>query len=305
MALPQLPKSVVLMMASKEHRLWHYLWHGLRSTWERLTPEQQQSVLDVYPGWQPPRPSLDANGNRNRDNNSGEDFLYMHRIMMIMVNGILAKEGNPNYPWIQGWKKIPRPWDNDYPVPPSFSFDPSYDETLKQIKSEVYFWRIFAVQEQQFTDPDYLRSVTLGQLGADMEGTIHNGMHVRWSAKSPVGYRPNSALTDSVNESWNQPEYNWLFDTYSSHVNPIFWKLHGWVDDRIEDWKRINKADDYEWKGTWIGNPLPHSIHHHNHNHNHNHNAQMETQGDIINKMEQLASILAQTGKWRGFYIDT
>lgn len=46
---------------------------------------------------------------------------------------------------------------------------------------------------------------------------------MRWSAESPRGYRPDTALTYSVDENWNQLEYNWLGDTYSSHVNSIFW----------------------------------------------------------------------------------
>lgn len=295
MALTQLPQSVVLMMASKEHRLWHYLWHGFRNNWERLTPVQQQSVLDVYPGWQPPRPTLDANRKIMRDNDSGEDFLYMHRIMIMMVNGILANEGNPNYPWIQGWKKIPRPWDSDYPVPPTYSSgDPRFDEIFKRTKTDDAFWQFFAGEEQRFTDLDYLRSVTLGQLGSDLEWTIHNNMHARWSAESPMGYRPNflDITSEPVDERWNQPEYNWLFDFYSSHVNPIFWKLHGWVDDRIDDWKRVNRADDYEWKGTWIGNPAPHGPHHH---------AALMGVPAEIDKLERLAGILGSTG-WRGFF---
>jgi len=33
-----------------------------------------------------------------------------------------------------------------------------------------------------------------------------------------------------------------LGDFYSSHVNPVFWRLHGWVDDRIEDWFAAHEA---------------------------------------------------------------
>ncbi|MFG0216368.1 Tat pathway signal protein [Brevibacillus porteri] len=295
MALTPLPQSVIQMMASKEHRLWHYLWHGLRNSWEQLTPEERQSILDVYPGWQPPRPALDSNRRPLRDNNSGEDFLYMHREMIMMVNAVLANEGNPNYPWVQGWKKVPRPGDSDYPVPPAYSIgDTDSDKFIQTSKTD--FWTLFARLEERFMDLDFLRSVTLGQLGSDIEWSIHGGMHGRWSAESPMGYRPDSALNEPVNDIWNQPEYNWLFDTYSSHVNPIFWKMHGWVDDRIDDWKRANKIDDYEWKGTWMGDPIPHGPHHHR--------ALMEAPGEI-EKFEQIAGILASTGKWRGFFFIT
>lgn len=302
MALAQLPQSVIQMMASKEHRLWHYLWHGLRNTWESLTPQDQQDIINIYPGWEPPRPAFDVDGNRNRDNDSGEDFLYMHRLMIMMVNEVLAKEGNPNYPWVQGWKRVPRPGDSNYPVPPSYSTGNSDSDTAIQgRKDNNTFWTTFVGQEQRFTDPDYLRSLTLGQLGSDIEFTIHNWMHLRWSAESPVGYRPDSALIEPVDDIWNKPEYNWLADTYSSHVNPIFWKLHGWVDDRINDWMQAKQIGDYEWKGTWLGNPPQHD-HDHNHPHPH-HLLALIDNPEETKKMEQLATILAKSGKWSGLFV--
>lgn len=100
---------------------------------------------------------------------------------------------------------------------------------------------LFSGLEKKFTDPDYLSSVTLGQLGSDIEFTIHNSMHIRWSEESKVGYMTEPKLGDPIDDIWNQPEYNWLGDEYSAHVHPIFWKLHGWVDDRINDWMRINQ----------------------------------------------------------------
>ncbi|PNK24695.1 Tat pathway signal protein [Bacillus thuringiensis] len=300
MALTPLPSSVIQMMASKEHRLWHYLWHGIRDTWERLTEAEQQSILDVHPGWKPPRPSRDKDDKVIRDNNSGEDFLYMHRIMIMMVNGILSNGGNPNYPWVQGWKKVPRPWDRDYPVPPIYSHpEDNMNTALKRVKDNA-FWQSFAVQEQRFLDPDYLRSVTLGELGSDLEWSIHNTMHIRWSTESPMGYRPNIKLNEPVDEKWNKPEYNWLGDTYSSHVHPIFWKIHGWVDDRIDDWKRVNRVDDYEWKGTWIGNFAPPGHHHHDPHHL----TTLEETSGGLEELEKVAGILGNTGKCRGFFYD-
>ncbi len=53
-----------------------------------------------------------------RDNDSGEDFFYMHRQMIVMVNQVLAQVVDPNYPAVQGWPALPPPGDVDYPVPP-------------------------------------------------------------------------------------------------------------------------------------------------------------------------------------------
>ena len=37
------------------------------------------------------------------------------------------------------------------------------------------------------------------------------------------------------------PSYDYLADTYASHVNHIFWKLHGWIDERIRDWIKTHE----------------------------------------------------------------
>ena len=36
-------------------------------------------------------------------------------------------------------------------------------------------------------------------------------------------------------------------------VNNVFWKLHGWIDTRIEDWKAANSVTgEPHWVGTWM-----------------------------------------------------
>lgn len=65
---------------------------------------------------------------------------------------------------------------------------------------------------------------------------------------------------------WFDPENDALVEPFSSHVNPIFWRLHGWIDDRIEDWYRaqeiarpgtikrvkINGVDWFAADGRWV-----------------------------------------------------
>lgn len=245
--IPTLPDQVVNEMAQRRHRFHHYLWHRVRNSWLRLTPGEQQAVRDINPQWVPLRPAVDASRRPLRDNDSGEDFLYMHRQMIALVNGILAQVNDPEYPRVEGWSYIPTPDDTDYPVP---AFPGS---GLEEVKSVDYFEQFIAPWERRYTDPDYLRGVTLGQLGSDIEFTIHNDMHMRWAAPSAVGYRPTTALAQTISAQWDDPAYNYLGDTYSSHVNPVFWKLHGWVDDRIEDWRRANGVDEIQWSGDWVG----------------------------------------------------
>lgn len=242
-------------MAQRRHRFHHYLWHRVRNAWLRLKEDERQAVRNINHSWEPPHPARDEAGRPIRDNNSGEDFLFMHRQMIARANEILSEVGDPNYPRVEGWKRVPLPFDADYPVP---DFPGS---GLEEVKSVEYFEQFIAPWERQYTDPDYLRTVTLGQFGSDIEFTIHNEMHMRWAASSSVGYRPTTSIMQGIGEQWDATAYNYLGDTYSSHVNYIFWKLHGWMDDRIEDWKLANGVTaEIAWKGTWVG-PTDHQHH--------------------------------------------
>jgi hypothetical protein len=97
--------------------------------------------------------------------------------------------------------------------------------------------------------------MSLGELGASVEFTVHNWAHMRWSAE-PDQFRPSVSPTDpkAVDERFDDPSYDWLGDFYSSHVNAVFWKLHGWVDDRIEAWKEAHGiTGEVEFEGKWTG----------------------------------------------------
>jgi hypothetical protein len=45
-----------------------------------------------------------------------------------------------------------------------------------------------------------------------------------------------------TDQKWDAPSNDYLGDFHSSHVNPIFWKLHGWVDDCIGVWQAAHDA---------------------------------------------------------------
>lgn len=255
--IPKLPRQVISEMAQRRHRFHHYLWHRLRNSWPQLTERERQAVRDINPAWVPPRPALDPLRRPARDNDSGEDFLFMHRQMIALVNDILARVNDPAYPRVEGWRRVPPPGDADYPAP---EFP---DSGLEEVKSAQYFEQVIRLWERRYTDPGYLRSVTLGQLGSDVEFTIHNDLHMRWAAPSAVGYRESTAINAEIDPYWDAPVYDYLGDTYASHVNPVFWKIHGWVDDRIEDWKRARGiSTEIEWTGTWVGPTAQHHVHH-------------------------------------------
>ncbi len=254
-----LPREVTEMMAKREHRMHHWLWHEVRNNWHQYPRDVQKELDDL--GWRPPRPLMDEANRPNVRSRAGEDFLYMHRQMIADVNAILADVGDPNYTRVEGWTVVPPPDDADYPVPPAW-FNPSIQSflplsSLRRVKSDVYYYKRFVYWQRLFTDPSFLRRVSLGELGVLIELTIHNMMHLRWGAPPGSSFPSPEEPTEgeeAIPAEWDDPRYDFLVETYSSHVNPIFWKLHGWIDDRVEGWKVANGVfgNDF-WKGMWVG----------------------------------------------------
>lgn len=271
---PPMSRAVIAMWASEATRLHHFLWHQLRNVWlhPSLTDSDKVELINTLgQEWEPPRPSLnyDSQGRRRgaiENNNSGEDFLYMHRQMIKRTNGKLRAIGDTAYGQVKGWERIPRPGNTDYPVPPVYETgNDRFNASLARVKSDEYFNDEFIPREAKFTDPQELSQVTLGQLGALVEFTVHNWMHMRWSSSNVIGIRPDGELDGrDIDSQWNDPKYDWLGDTYSSHVHEHFWKLHGWVDDRINDWALANPDELVDgkpnWKGTWVGKMPNHTM---------------------------------------------
>ena len=200
------------MMPERTHRMHHYLWHAVWDGWLSFS-EQTRAIVKAQ-GWEPPRSSL--NGDEPIfDNASGEDFLYMHREMIGAVNKKLAEIRDPSYPKVEGWPAPPDLNDADYPVPPAYSVGkPDDDASIAKCKTEAFFDNTAMKWARAYTSNDFLKARSLGELGSRIEFTIHNCMHVRWSAKPPAirpDVEPDAA--DAVNTSWDDPAYNFLNDT--------------------------------------------------------------------------------------------
>lgn len=271
----RLPKEVIDLMASRPHRMQHYLWHQTRNSWNRYPKETKAALINL--GWEPPRPHQDKDGNIILDNNAGEDFLFMHRQMIKTVNALLVKITGDELAAVEGWSRLPRPGDEIYPVPERYSHpDPFLNSVAAVTKTDAFYEKRLVFWERMYTDPGFLRSVTLGELGSRVEATIHDSMHMRWSSPPAPGIRPDTAAVPSpgphhvlnIDPKWDVPEYDFLGDEYSAHVHPLFWKIHGWVDDRISDWMIANGVKigfhtgmvEPDWTGTWQGVlPTPHS----------------------------------------------
>jgi hypothetical protein len=243
-----LPVQVIEILSHRSQRFQQYLWHRVRQGWSHLTESERQAVFDINPLWVPPRPAIDSHDRPNRDNGSGEDFLFMVNEMTAVLNDLLLTTASSEVRVLQGWRHLPDPSDRKYPVP---KFPGS---GLEALKTPEYYEQHLAPWERELSRPGYLRNVNLGQLGSDIEFAIYRNVHLRWAAASPVGYRPTTAIVHPIGNQWDRPAYNYLGDTYSSLINPIFWKLIGWVNERVEDWKRAHALALIVWRHTWIGN---------------------------------------------------
>ena len=259
MADQTLPQPVIDMLASRFHRFHHHTWHIVRDNWYLLTDDDRKAIADLH--WAP-------NGERGSwylstwdqrktgriatTNGSGEDFMFFHRQMIASVRMMVEENGGT---WAS-WATIPAPAKGDrvpatWQVISSNDISSPVDETvtrsLATIKSDAFYFAEMALLQRQFRDPCYLQRITLGELGSLVEWSVHNQMHIRWSAMpwnpdtgrhDPIPGRDDAALR--VDAKWDDPKNDELNDTYSAPVNPVFWKLHQWVDDRIEDWAEAN-----------------------------------------------------------------
>lgn len=263
------PAAARVMWAERQRRIHHYLWHTIRNGWEWFEQVDREAITEW--GWAPPRPALirQPNGQRqiNLTNHSGEDFLYMHRQMIFAMNLKLSEISDPAYPQVEPWAKLPGADDPEYPVPaPWDTGDAGFNAYLAESKNDAFFADVMQKWETEYRSVDYLQSVSLGELGARIEFTIHNRMHIRWCREMEGRPDTNSVDPDSIEPAWDVPAYNWLADTYSSHVNDVFWKIHGWVDACIDAWADANGiTGGIQWIGKWVGRmpppPDPFSLH--------------------------------------------
>lgn len=240
-----LPENVVNLFAARGHRLHHCLWHSLRDYWDNtniISEESKAAITSL--NWNPPRPSqrIVKNGWLPQIlNGSGIDFLFMHREMITEFDEAMKKDGkDPDV----GWFLIPEPGKfPEFEVSPSWELSEGLEwlqRRFKALKSDEFYWSRIRWWDREFHDYSYLRTLTLGQLGSLIETSVHNDMHMRWASEpfSPDSGKkyPEGRPDKDINEKWDNPKYDYLGETYSSHVNAIFWRLHKWVNNIIDEW---------------------------------------------------------------------
>jgi hypothetical protein len=250
-----LAPALLAWLVSPQHRLFHQLWHASRDKWRRLDEDKRNALRGL--GWQPgPREAeRGARGRRKHLNGSGEDFFFMHRHMLAH-----AKTLQPDLPT---WQHLPQPpvfiehdrqafiryHDNHdgNSVPPAWvaSDDEELSQWLAQLKADNTHYSNFQVWESQYQDPEYLSRLTLAQFGSEVELNIHDWLHMRWATvtRDPSNGAPVTGDREQADYAarWFRPDNDFLGDPFSSHINPVFWRFHGWLDARIEDWYRAHQ----------------------------------------------------------------
>ncbi|MGZ3692237.1 MAG: tyrosinase family protein, partial [Pseudobdellovibrio sp.] len=211
-----------------------------------------------HPLCPPPQNNAD---DKSKYNPVGEDFLYMHR---EMIHALRAEFLKKNLACVKGWSSIDE-LDSPKWKPPGAAHDAKTKQALDLFKS----W------DRYFQDRSNLKQISLSQLGWALEFTIHNNLHMRFAEDRPAPqFRSAKADDDGAQIPYNgvfakgwkydDPAYNWLADPYGAAVNPIFWKIHGYVDHLIDLWLEANgyktvaldchgASDCYQWRGTWTG----------------------------------------------------
>jgi hypothetical protein len=241
-------------LISAEHRLFHQLWHASRDKWHKLSKDQQGALRGI--GWQPgPRGNeRDARGPRKDRNGSGIDFFFMHRHMLGTARSMQDLPSWSSFPMPQpelerDRQGFARYFDNHdgTALPPTWlaAEDTEYTQWVSDIKTAETYHSNFQVWESRYRDPRYLSKLTLGQFGSEVELGLHDWLHMRWASvpRDPSNGQPVPFARDPADFSarWYAPENDFLGDPFSSHVNPVFWHFHGWIDDRLEDWFRAHE----------------------------------------------------------------
>ena len=251
--LPYTPEMLAWVVGA-EHRLFHQLWHATRDQWHKLPQNKQDALRGL--GWQPgPRDhERDARGPRKHRNGSGIDFLFMHRHMLMHARTLQDLPSWQRFPLPQPSVEFDRAgfaryFDNHdgYCVPPTWQApgDEAYGQWVGAIKAGETYCSNFQVWESQYQDPLYLSKLTLGAFGSELEMNLHDWLHMCWASvpRDPNNGAPVPFARDQADFAarWFEPENDFLGDPFSSHVNPVFWGFHGWIDDRIDDWFRAHE----------------------------------------------------------------
>ena len=260
-AVALIPEAID-MLADPTHRLRHTVWHTVRGSWSApaLSEKGRQEIRAL--DWGIDDPPFTDEGRLDLENGAGEDFLYMHRRMILMLRDVYARAGKtPPEAWATppdglgpqiAYRGERDPATNliSYVIDPEKSglmVPPATPDFMRLTgESDFLFFnktaRGFRINMAQLArrlqSSAFAATMPLGAYGNLIEFSVHNWMHMRWAStpRDPETGLPEVRPSFDISEKWSARHYDFLGDFHSSHVHPLFWRLHGWVDACIDVW---------------------------------------------------------------------
>ncbi len=235
-------ESVMPMLKSWSHRYWHLYWHNSFNDGIQLTDSEFEKIKSM--GHALSQETKSEYLARN-EAHWGESFFFMHRQMIKMLYFELSFNGQA---CIAPWSEVPNdPLDRNWPIP-------------NEINHGNYRWIRAEIDKME----EGLKTWTLNELGAHIQA-LHIMLHTTYSEDYSVVERKCPENREIYKESCDD-----LGDNLSAHANPIFWKLHGYVDAFIGRWLDFNsyksigterecsrKSESekpcYIWQGSYMG----------------------------------------------------
>lgn len=208
-----MPKPVLDFLARDGWGKHHLEWHTVRQ-WDRIGKEGQDWAKGQ--GWARADIQEGQKGN-------GLEFLAMHRVMISLLVERFPKNKDL---WV-GWTTPPTdPLDSADPLPhgKTDAFDPIKAKALDKLTNDL----------DSFADDDALGlyiETTLRPTAQKPDGRatdktagVHNYLHVRWMD-------PDSKID--------------IGDPSVNLQNKRFWRIHGWLESRWTEYRKIkNRSDD-------------------------------------------------------------
>lgn len=229
------------LVGAKDHLNWHANWHKIRVQSDLEANELHELRIKGY--FPESMSDLQIGAHLFRGESFGEDFFYMHRLMIKMVQLELASAG---FDCIAPWKEVPSVNDTIWPVPQVLSGHMSYDKAAESV-------HVFQAQLNSLRQRTFLSKITLNQLGLKVEPLLHQNLHAFYRSQ------PECSA-----EAAAQGFCDDLLPVERSPLNKHFWKIHGLIDNLIGDWLKANQYNEistdcssrqncYQWKSPWVG----------------------------------------------------
>jgi hypothetical protein len=211
-----MPQEVLDYERANQWGQTHLQWHITRR-WNYLTPDQLNWAINVM-GWSPAAVQEGGAGN-------GNEFLAMHHMMVKTL-----RTQFPQYAaLLTGWTTPPISSTPEDPIGPLTIGDVapamqqaiqvlSDDSILAQIADDDTFGRFVETNFRPTPGNPF-------GVSTDPRAGLHNYLHVRFS-------EPGSGID--------------LGDPSVNQGNQIFWRLHGWIDQRWAAFRRDKGLPDID-----------------------------------------------------------